>query len=317
MSEYRVLIAMPLAWDYVDRYDDRFSDLGIEYDIPDTDESLTESDIRDIIGDYDAIVTGFVGLDADAIGQATRLKVISQWGIGLDDIDVAAAERHGIAVYNTLGAFADEIADVVIGYLIMLARRLHELDQAVRNGEWPSIRGRSLGGRTLGIVGVGDIGEAVARRAHAHGMQILGTDVEPLSASIKRETDIERVELAALFERADAVSLNCPLTADTRGLVGKTELERLGGDGYIINTARGEVIQQGALVDALRDGDIAGAALDVFETEPLPDDHPLTEMDSVVLGSHNAGNTTAAVERTTERALENVIEGLAGDGDAA
>jgi D-3-phosphoglycerate dehydrogenase len=316
MNEYRVLIAMPLVGDHIETYQERFEELGVEYDVPDTENPITESKLREIIGGYDGIITGFVGLDAETLEAATQLQVVSQWGIGLDDIDLDAAERNGVSVYNTPGAFSDEIADVVIGYLIMLARRLHELDREVRNGGWPSTRGKSLRGRTLGIVGVGHIGEAVARRAHAHGMNILGTDVQPIASALKRDVGIERVPHDDLFARADAVSLNCPLTTETRHLVGRPELDLLGSDGYLINTARGEVVQQPELVDALRDGDIAGAALDVFETEPLSEDHPLTEMDNVLLGSHNAGNTAAAVERTTERAVENLIRGLTDDTDS-
>jgi len=315
MSSYRVLITMPLAWDHIDEYRDRFAERGIEYDIPDTEGPLCESALRDEIDAYDGVITGFVGLDEETIEAATQLQVISQWGIGLDDIDIDAVEQQGISVYNTPGAFSEEIADVVIAYLVLLTRRLHVIDRAVRDGDWPAIRGTSLRDQTLGIVGVGDIGAAVARRGHAHGLDLLGTDIEPLDTELQRETGIERVPLEDLFTRADAVSLNCPLTPETRGLVGRDKLDCLGSEGYLINTARGEIVQQGELVDALQEGRIAGTALDVFETEPLPEDHPLTTMENVVLGSHNAGNTTAAVRRTTERAVDNLIAGLTDERD--
>jgi len=315
MISYRVLIAMPLAWDHIDEYGNRFTERGIEYDIPDTKGPLRESALRDEIDAYDGVITGFVGLDEETIEAATWLQVVSQWGIGLDDIDLDAAEQHGISIYKTPGAFSEEIADVVLAYLILLTRRLHVIDRAVRDGDWPAIRGTSLRDRTLGIVSVGDIGAAVARRGHAHGLDLLGTDIEPLDTELQRETGIERVLLEDLFARADVVSLNCPLTPETRRLVGRDELDRHGREGYLIKTARGEIVQQGELVDALQEGRIAGAALDVFETEPLPEDHPLTTMENVVLGSHNVGNTTTAVRRTTERAVDNLIVGLTDERD--
>lgn len=192
----------------------------------------------------------------------------------------------------------------------MLTRHLHQIDAAVRNGVWACPRGSSLTGKTFGVIGVGDIGTAVARRADAHGMSVLGNDVRQIPDDLQREIDITAVSKDKLFEKSDIVSLNCALTPETERFVGTEEFDQLGSEGYIINTARGELVDESALITALQDDTIAGAALDVFQQEPLPVDNPLTEFDNVILGSHNAQNTAEAVSRVNDRAIQNVIDGL-------
>jgi D-3-phosphoglycerate dehydrogenase len=299
-----------LILDSIDQYADQLHEHNISYDIADVDQQLTETELLDIIDRYDGVLAGDDEFTESVISQAEKLKVISKWGIGIDGIDTNAADEHDVAVYNTPGVFDDEVADVVIGYAIMLTRQLHQIDHAVRNGTWYCPRGTSFAEKTFGIIGVGNIGSAVARRAHALGMDVLGTDIEPLPDTLVDETGIQRVEQQELFRRSDIVSLNCILTESTRNMIDAAELAQLGPDGYLINTARGELLVQDALVEALQEGTIAGAALDVFQSEPLPEDHPLTELDSVILGSHNAQNTTEAVNRVNQRAVENLIAGL-------
>jgi D-3-phosphoglycerate dehydrogenase len=313
LATYRVLIAFPLIHSQIEAYEHRFRENDIEFVVPDIDSPYSGAELRAVIGDYDGIISGVVPIDEETFEVADRLQVVSRFGIGLDMIDLEAAEQHDVVVFNTPGAFAAEIADVVIAYLTMLTRNLHVVDRNVRNGEWPAPRGMSLGGLTLGIVGIGNIGSAVAKRAHAHGMELIGHDIKPIEEKLVEETGITQVSLERLFEESDAVSLNCPLTPATRGLVGKEELRRLGPEGYLINTARGELLDECELVNALEDGHLAGAALEVFETEPLPETHPLTSLDNTVLGAHNAGNTSTAIARTTERTVENLIAGL-GEG---
>lgn len=310
MSDYRALISCPLIVDSLDEYADRFAEHGIEYDLADVDQQLTEAELLDVIDRYDGVLAGDDDFTRQVLASADRLKVIAKWGIGTDNIDEETAEEYGITVSNTPKVFGDEVADVVIGYAIMLTRQLHLIDRAVRDGEWACPRGVSLAGKTFGVVGVGDIGSSVARRAYAHGLDVLGSDVRPFPADLSDDIDIERVEMGELLAAADLVSLNCALTEETRGMIGSDELEAIGEEGYLINTGRGELVDQDALIEALREGRLAGAALDVFEEEPLPPSSPLVAMENVILGSHNAQNTHEAVARVNERAVENLIEGI-------
>ncbi len=307
---YRVLVSCPLIHDSIDEFADRFAEHDIAYDVPDVDQQLSEDELLSTIDRYDGVIAGDDRFTARVLESADRLKVIAKWGIGVDDIDLEAAEEQGIAVYNTPGAFADEVADVVVGYTIMLTRELHRIDDAVRNGDWYCPRGVSLRDKTFGVVGVGNIGSTVARRADALGMDVLGHDVEPLPDDLVADVDITATDLPDLLERSTVVSLNCALTPETRGMIGRSELDLLGPDGYLINTARGGLVDQDALVAALREDRISGAGLDVFAEEPLPPENPLTEMENVVLGSHNAQNTVEAVDAVNRRAVENLIDGL-------
>ena len=311
--DYRVLVSCPLILDAVDEYADLLAAHGIAYDIADVDQQLDEPELLDLLPDYDGILAGDDELTARVIEASPRLRVIAKWGIGTDGIDFDAAEEHGVRVFNTPGAFADEVADTVVGYAIMLARELHHVDREVREGNWYCPRGVSLAGRTFGVVGVGSIGSAVARRADALGMDVLGHDVRPIPEGLREATGIESAGREELFERSDVVSLNCTLNEATAGMVDADALDRLGPDGYLINTSRGGLVVEEDLVAALEEGRIAGAALDVFETEPLPPGSPLTDMDHVVLGSHNAQNTEEAVSRVHDRAIANLIEGLTGE----
>jgi len=309
MADYRVLVSCPLIQDSMGEYNEQLAAHDITYDIVKVNQQLDEDELLELIDEYHGVIAGDDEFTRRVLETADRLEVISKWGIGTDDIDHDAAEEFGVEVFNTPGVFNDEVSDVVIGYVIMLTRRLHHIDSAVRDGEWICPRGTSLANKTFGVVGVGDIGSAVAHRAHAHGMEVLGNDIQPLSDDLK-EIGVRKMDKQTLFEESDLVSLNCILNEATRGMVAKDELERLGEGGYIINTARGGLIQESALIEALQEGTIAGAALDVFEEEPLPEGSPLTEMDNVILGSHNAQNTSEAVSRVNDRAVENLIQGL-------
>ena len=310
MSTYRVLVSCPLIIDAIDEFAETFAQHDIAYDVIEVDQQLSEQQLLEVIGPYHGILAGDDEITRDVIAEADHLQVISKWGIGTDGIDHDAAAAHGIAVANTPGVFNDEVADVVIGYTVMLTRGLHLVDAAVRRGEWATPQGVSLAQRTMGVIGVGGIGAGVLRRAHSMGMELLANDIVPIDDELRERYDVRQVELPELLAAADVVSLNCVLTDATRGIIGTSELELLGPDGYLINTARGGLIDEPALITALQERSIAGAALDVFAAEPLDPDHPFTQMEHVILGSHNAQNTAEAVTRTHELAVRNLIEGL-------
>jgi D-3-phosphoglycerate dehydrogenase len=280
---------------------------GIEVELPPVTQHVSRSDLERILPTCDGIIAGDEPLDRSLLSTAPRLRVISRWGVGMDNVDHAAAQDLGIVVRNTPAAFADEVADVAIGYLIMLARQLHSIDADVRAGGWTKPQGISLAGRTLGVVGLGAIGRAVVRRGIAMGMTVVGTDPESRACEAAAALGAGIVDPDALFGQADVLSLNCPLTPENRHLVNTGRLGRLPSGALVINTARGPLIDEAALVEALRSEHLRGAALDVFEVEPLPADSPLRAMPNVILGSHNASNTIEAVRRVNQLAIDNLL----------
>ncbi len=292
--------------DHRERLDAR----GAHLIVPPVRQQLTEPELLELIPGVDGMIAGDDHVTRAVLEAGDTLKIVSKWGVGTDAIDLAAAAELGIRVTNTPGMFGDEVADVAIGYLIMLARHLHRTDRAVREGEWAKPEGVSLASRTLGVVGLGHIGQAVARRALAMGMRVVGSEVDPTNRASATDLGVEVTNLESLLADSDAVSLNSPLTPDTRHLINAYTLKLMKPGAWIINTARGGLIDEAALIAALSSGQIGAAALDVFEVEPLPAASPLRGFEQVILGSHNGSNTVEAGHRTSERAIENLIRGL-------
>ena len=295
---------------HAERYRPLFEERGVTMDLPCVDQQLLESELLEIIDHYHGILAGDDEITRRVLEHGRRLRVVAKWGIGLDAIDCDAARELGIAVYNTPDVFADEVADVAIGYLLLLARQLHRMDRSVRSGGWLKVEGISLRDKILGVVGIGSIGREVVRRARALGMKAVGSDVVEVAESFRAETGLEETDLEDLLRRSDFVSLNCPLTAESHHLLGEDAFSQIKPGAFVINTGRGALINESALVAALRSGRVAGAALDVYEDEPLPADSPLRAFDRCIFGTHNASNTREAVERVNERALANLFHGL-------
>ena len=308
--KWRVLITCPYVQQTVDIYRDLLAEHDVEIEWPHLVQQLTESELLQIIGDFDGVIAGDDPFTARVLEKGKRLKVIAKWGIGIDAIDLNVAKRLGIRVFNTPNVFADEVADVVMGYIILLARQLHRLDQSVRDGEWMKIQGISLQGKTLGVVGMGSIGQAVVRRAVAAGMSVVGNDIAPVPEPFVQEIGTIFVDLNRLLQISDFISLNCTLTPNNRHMLGPQEFRTMKDGVYIINTARGPLIDEDALVQALREGKVAGAALDVFEQEPLPLDSPLRQFDNCIFGTHNSSNTMEAIMRVNEITIRNLLDGL-------
>lgn len=310
MTTMRVLIACLHLQRHMDRYRDLLKRHNIEFEMPHIEQQLSEAELIEIIDRFDGVVAGDDEFTARVLERAKRLKVISKWGIGLDAIERATAERLGIKVFNTPNVFADEVGDVAIGYIIMLARKLHKMDQSVRAGGWLKVQGMSLRGKILGIIGAGSIGRGIARRARALGMEILAHDPVPVPPSLIEETGLRQVSLDELLARSDFVSLSCNLTNENCHMLGAEQFARMKDGAYLLNVARGPLIDEAALVGALHSGKLAGAALDVFEREPLPPDSPLRQFDNCIFGTHNGSNTLEAVLRVNEKAIANLFRGL-------
>ena len=309
MKRRVLIICLQLQQD-IERYHDLLSQHDIEIELPPVVQRLGESELLEIIDRFDGVIAGDDEFTAKVLEKGKRLRVIAKWGVGVDAIDVDAAKRLGIRVSNTPNVFADEVADVVMGYLILLTRQLHKLDLSVRSGDWTKIRGTSLRGKTLGVIGLGSIGQAAVRRAHVTGMSLTGYDVAPVPISLVEETGLFVVSLKELLQNSDFISLNCNLTPENHHMLGSNEFVLMKTGVYIINTARGALIDEAALVRALTEGKVAGAALDVFEQEPLPLDSPLRQFENCILGTHNSSNTTEAVMRVNDIAIRNLLDGL-------
>jgi D-3-phosphoglycerate dehydrogenase len=307
VPDLRVVVTCPPMQRTADEWLASLTERGIAIELPPVTQHVSRADLERLLPQCDGIIAGDEPLDRALLASAPRLRVISRWGVGIDNVDLEAASELGIEVRNTPAVFADEVADVVFGYLVMLARRLHAIDAGVRAGDWPKPQGVSLSGRMLGIVGLGAIGRAVAKRGLAIGMQVVGTEPDPVAQMAAVELGVQLIDLEVLFEQAEVVSLNCPLTPDNRHLVNAERLGRMKLGSFVINTARGPLIDEVALVDALRSGPLAGAALDVFETEPLPSESPLRTLPNVILGAHNASNTAEAVTRVNRLAIANLL----------
>lgn len=259
-------------------------------------------------------------VDERLMDAAPRLRVISNLAVGYDNIDVRAATERGITVTNTPGVLTEATADFTFALLMAAARRILDGDRAVRSGEWITwepefLLGRDVHGSVLGIIGMGRIGEAVARRARGFDMNILYSDVDR-NPWVEDELGAEWVDLAALLGRADFISVHVPLTPETRGLLGWCELDMVKPGAVLINTSRGEVVDEEALLHALGDGRLAAAGLDVFATEPLPTDHPLTRLDNVVLAPHLGSASVQARNAMARTAASNLLSGLRGQRPA-
>jgi glyoxylate reductase len=245
-------------------------------------------------------------VDAELIGAARSLRAISNYAVGVDNVDVAAATERGIPVGNTPGVLTDSTADLTLALMLGIGRRIAEAHAYVRRGEWRTwdprlLLGRDLHGATVGVVGFGRIGRAVARRCEGFSCEVLHTSRR------------SGVSLGDLLERSDFVTLHAPLTAETRDLIDAAALRRMKPTAYLVNTARGPMVDTDALARALHQGEIAGAALDVTDPEPLPGDHPLLDAPGLLVVPHIGSATHATRGRMADMAVDNLLTGLAGE----
>jgi D-3-phosphoglycerate dehydrogenase len=295
----------------IERYQPIFNGLGVQVVLAGVEECLSEDELLAYAGSIDGVICGDDRFTEKVLkAAAPRLRVISKWGTGIDSIDREAASDLGIQVMNTPGAFTDPVADSVLGYILAFARSQPWMTQQMRDGEWEKIPGCALSECTLGVVGVGKIGKAVLKRAKAFGMNRLGNDIVEIDSGFIAEVGVQMLDLSNLLKQADFISINCDLNPTSRGLIDRAAFRLMQPHAVLINTARGTIIVEEALIEALRDKSIAGAALDVFEEEPLPGESPLRAMNNVLLAPHNANSSPDAWERVHLNTLRNLITGL-------
>jgi D-3-phosphoglycerate dehydrogenase len=296
----------------IDRFRPVLEHYGLDLLVaPEVQERLKEADLLKYAGQFDGTICGDDQYSASVLEAcAPRLKVVSKWGTGIDSIDAAACERLGVKLCRTINAFTLPVADTVMGYLLAFARRQPWMDKSMKAGVWDKIPGRALHECTLGIIGVGAIGKTLTRRARAFGMRVLGNDIVEIDHVFIAETGIQMTTLETLLSTSDFISVNCDLNPTSRHLINACTLRLMRKQAILINCARGPIVDETALVEALQASDIGGAALDVFEVEPLPAESPLKQMENVLLAPHNSNSSPAAWERVHWNTIKNLIEGL-------
>jgi glyoxylate reductase len=310
----RVVVTRRIADSALQKIMSRYEVVLYDSDYPPTREWL-ESNIRGADGVLCMLTDRF---DSELLEKAERLKVLSSMSVGLDHVDLDAATRRGIYVTYTPDVLTDATADLTWALLLAAARRVCEADRFVRGGLWkvawaPNLLlGSDVYGKTLGIIGMGRIGYAVAKRATGFGMQILYHQRHRIPEEKERAVNARYVALEELLSTSDYVTIHLPLTEQTRGLINEERLRLMKPTAYLINTSRGPIVDENALVKALKEGWIRGAALDVYEKEPLPEGSPLLKLNNLVLTPHIGSATTATRNRMAEVAADNLIAVLSG-----
>ena len=308
---FDVLISAPYMIPFIDRFTPVFSHYGINLILPNVKERLEEEVLLEYAGKFDGAICGDDRYTQKVIQACLpRLKVISKWGTGIDSIDKAACLTYSVKLLNTPNAFTLPVADSVMGYILAFARQLPWMDGAIKSGVWQKIPGKSLSECTLGVIGVGNVGKAVLRRARGFGMRLLGNDIIPIPRDFLLENNITSVDLAKLLQESDFISVNCDLNPTSFHLINQKTLSQMKPSAVLVNTARGPIVNEKDLMEALKGKIIAGAALDVFEHEPLPADSPLLNMDNVMLAPHNSNSSPAAWENVHWNTIRNLLIGL-------
>jgi D-3-phosphoglycerate dehydrogenase / 2-oxoglutarate reductase len=276
----------------------RWNDLG---------RPLTAGELRAAVADVDGVIAGVDRFDAGVIGAASRLRVIARHGTGTDGVDLDAARRAGVVVTNTPGANAVAVAELAIGLMLALARQLLHGDRRVRAGDYGSLPGVQLGGRTVGLVGLGRVGSEVASRAAALGCRVIAHD-----PAVSESGAAELATLDEVVADADFLSLHAPVTDSTRDLVDAAFLARMKPGAFLVNTARGELVVEEDLAAALEEGRLAGAALDATRDEPPQAGNPLLERADVILTPHTGSDTDEARAAMGRAALDDLLAVLDG-----
>ena len=299
----KILVTCPPMLRMIDSFRPLFESKGIELSAPNVVQTLSVEELKVLVPQHDGWIIGDDPATRDVFiaGKAGRLKAAVKWGIGVDNVDFSACKDLDIPIINTPNMFGGEVADVAVGYVIGLARQTYFIDRGVRAGQWPKPAGVSLSGKTVALLGFGDIGRNVAKRLLACGMSIQAYD--PYYSEHEGLEDVKSMTWPQGVESADFIVITCALTASSRHMLNEETLSMAKDGVRVVNVARGPVVDENALIQALASGKVHSAALDVFEVEPVPMASPLREHPLCILGSHNASNTRDAVIRTSEIAV--------------
>lgn len=309
----RVLITPTTLKNIEGRYRTLLTEAGMEIVTPPEpwDHQLREEELFQLLPGIDATVAGMEPYNAKVLAAHPQLKVIARVGVGYDAVDVDAATSQGVAVTITPGANHDTVAEHAFSLLLAWAKHVTIGDREVRQGQWNRNVTVPIRGGTMGIVGLGRIGQAMALRAQAFGMKVIAYEVKPDAAFVARQ-QIQLVDLPTLFSTSDVVSLHAPATPATKHMVNAQTLGLMKPNAFLLNTARGGLIDEEALYMALKLGRIAGAGLDVFAQEPPPKDHPFFQLENIVMTPHTAGTDVQSRLDMAELASKAIVELAAG-----
>jgi len=304
-SKVKVLVCDPIHEEGIEK----LRQAGFDVDV---NPMIVPEKLRKAVSNYDVmIVRGRTKVTKEIIEAGRRLRVIGRAGVGLDNIDVETAKKRGIVILNTLESAANAAAELTIGLIISLARSIPRADHSMKEGKWikEHLVGWELSDKTLGIIGLGNVGERVARFAKALGMKILITKRTPPAPELLKELEAEFVPPRELLQRSDVVTIHVPLTEETKHMIGAQEIQLMKKGAFLINTARGAIVDEKALLDALKSGKLGGAALDVYETEP-PKDLSLISLPNVVCTPHIGAQTERAQRTVAVSIAEKIIDFL-------
>lgn len=307
----KILVTCPPMLRMIDSFRFLFAQHGATITTPDVVQTLSEEELKQLVPQHDGWIIGDDPATREVFeaGKAGKLKAVVKWGIGVDNVDFAACKDLGIPITNTPNMFGGEVADIAMGYVIALARQTFEIDRGVRAGEWPKPRGISLAGKTVALVGYGDIGKNTAKRLLAADMHVVAYD--PYAADDSAMPQVKRATWPQRIHEADFIVINCALTPSSHHMLNADVLAQCKAGVRVVNVGRGPVLDERALESALESGQVYSAALDVFEFEPLPEGSYLHRHPRCVFGSHNASNTADAVVRTSEIAIGKLVGFLA------
>lgn len=307
----KVLVTCPPMLKRIDEFRSLFEEKNIELVIPNMIQTLSEEELVDLLPDIDGWIIGDDPATERVFiaGKNGKLKAAVKWGVGTDNVDFQACETLGIPIINTPNMFGSEVATIAVAYVLGLARQTYFIDREVRKGKWIKPAGRSVLGLKVGLIGFGDIGKATAK--YLRGLDMLVNVYDPFA--IKSEEDLKHYNFFSFPEKldeADFVIVTCALTASTKHLINADTIALMKDGVYFVNVSRGGIMDEKAIISALKSGKIAGAGLDVFEIEPLPAASELRQFEQCIFGTHNGSNTIEGVRRATYQAISRLFDFL-------
>ncbi|MFZ4828540.1 MAG: phosphoglycerate dehydrogenase [Phototrophicaceae bacterium] len=310
--KWNIMVSAPYMQPHIERLRPLFTAHDAEIILPPVRERMEEAQLLDWVGEIDGTICGDDRFTARVLDAAPRLKVIHKWGTGIDSIDQVACHARGVRVLNTPNAFSEPVADSVYGYMLAFARNIPFMDRHMKRHQWEKINGRALNESTLGVIGVGNVGKAVIRRALGFGLRVVATDIAPIDPSFVAQYGVELTTLEEVLRQSDFVTVHCDLNPTSHHLMSDAQFALMPKHAVLINTARGPVVDEPALVRALQSGQLAGAGLDVFEDEPLPHTSPLLGMEQVLLAPHNSNSSPKAWEHVHQNSIRQLFDALEG-----